>query len=358
MTFNNIDLFRSLVGEIDEFIRGENKSLTDVTKTLSYLKILKGLPALHEIFAFLKAFVLELYKVEGSSNNNSSGLNFASSDTNSKLNKTAFKELVSQRFLPEVAIQDHMDHFRQLKAAQKKCIMLEEKHKQVKEKLVKKREQPAKKLSTNRELIELACILYQTILEKEKSIRLEMQQLSAALQQQIIAMTCDKLAESFDLLDNLAWSNHLSMYILEKVRDIDFQYASEQLYKYICQAYMYPNPEEWNIRAGFHAALEDPVLLCSEFCQNKGKCVGLVDEEPDAELENTPEGIYVKATANCNEGTDSSLTFRRNPIKNHQRTRSYWQDFFHTKHWPLAKPTQTVEMTLIRNGNLVILIVI
>ncbi|KAL3874525.1 hypothetical protein ACJMK2_037530 [Sinanodonta woodiana] len=326
--FNNIDLFRSLVREIDGYTRGENKSLNDVMKTISYLKIPKGLQSMHEIFAYVKAFVLDLYRVEGSRNNNASGLNVASSDTNSKVfNKTAFKEFNSQRCLLEVAIKEHMDHIRQLKAAQKKCIMLEEKLEQVKLKLVKKFEQPAeerkkrtvkriqclqKKLAINGELIELAYISYQSSLEKEEGIRLKMQQLSEDLQKKIVAITREKLAESFDLLDNLAWNSHLSMYLLEKIRDIDWHYAAEQLYKYICQTYMYPNPEEWNIRAGFHVALEDPVLLSSEFCQNKGECIRLVDdEEPDAELENPPEGIYVKATANCKEGTASSLTFRR-----------------------------------------------
>ncbi|KAL3871356.1 hypothetical protein ACJMK2_039363 [Sinanodonta woodiana] len=326
--FNNIERFRSLVSEIEDYNRGENKSLIDLTKTLSYLKIPKGLPAIHELFSFLKAFVLDLYNVEGSSSNNTSGLTLASSDNSSKvLNKRIFKEIDIQRCSLESAIQKHMDHMRQLKAAHKKCLKLEEKLEQVKEKLVKKLEQPEcerskwtekqikrlqKKLAMNGELIELAYINYQSLLDKEKLSRLDMQQLSEALQKQIVAVTREKLAESFDLLDNLAWNNHLSMYILEKIRVIDFDYASEQLYKYICQTYMYPNPEEWNIRTGFHTELEDPVLLPSEFCQNKGECIGLLDvEEPDAEMESTPEGIYVKATANCNEGTASSLTFRR-----------------------------------------------
>ncbi|KAL3867689.1 hypothetical protein ACJMK2_040559 [Sinanodonta woodiana] len=326
--FNNIDLFRSLVREIDGFTRGENKSLNDVMKTISYLKIPKGLPSMQELFAYVKAFVLDLYRVEGRSNSNASGLIFASCDTNSKVfDKTAFEEFDSQRYLLEVAIKEHMVQFRQLKAAQRKCIMLEGKLEQVKEKLVKKFEQPAeerkkrtvkkiqclqKKLAMNGELIELAYISYQSALEKEKGIRLKIQQLAEDLQQKIVAITREKLAESFDLLDNLAWNSHLSMYLLEKIREMDCQYASDQLYKYICQTYMYANPEEWNIRAGSHATLEDPVLLSSEFCQNKSECIFLVDfEEPDAELENPPEGIYVKATANCKEGTASSLTFRR-----------------------------------------------
>ncbi|KAL3874498.1 hypothetical protein ACJMK2_037507 [Sinanodonta woodiana] len=104
--------------------------------------------------------------------------------------------------------------------------MLEEKHVQVKEKLVKKLEQPdeerkkrtatqiknlQKKLSTNGELIELACISYQSILEKEKGIRLEIQQMAEALKEKIVTITREKLTESFDLLDNLAWNSHLSM---------------------------------------------------------------------------------------------------------------------------------------------------
>ncbi|KAL3853247.1 hypothetical protein ACJMK2_016803 [Sinanodonta woodiana] len=99
--------------------------------------------------------------------------------------------------------------------------MFQEKQKQSQVKLQRKLDQPdgeknkgtekmiislQKKFTMYGELIEQVCLSYQTVLKKEIYIRREIQQLAEDLQQQIAAITRDKLAESLDLLDEMTWS--------------------------------------------------------------------------------------------------------------------------------------------------------